>query len=77
MITFENYLNEKKEGEKKEKSEKTTKLYDLIATCGNSERVLFDLVEALPDAAFNKAADEISKNYGFTDEKGQKVKIAE
>ncbi len=74
MLTFENYLNEKKDELKKEKSEKTTKLYDLIATCGNSERVLFDLVEALPDAVFNKAAEDISKNYGFTDETGKKVK---
>ena len=74
MRTFKDFIAEAnlKDG-LPEMDEKTGILYELIASSGNSERVLFDLVAALPDAAFKKAAKEIEKNYAFTGKTGDNV----
>lgn len=74
MRTFKDFITEAnmKDG-LPEMDEKTGILYELIAASGNSERVLFDLVSALPDAAFKKAAKEIEKNYPFTGKTGESV----
>jgi hypothetical protein len=73
MRTFKAFMIESMKDGLPEMDEKTGILYELIAASGNSERVLFDLVAALPDAAFKKAVKEIEKNYPFTGKTGESV----
>lgn len=54
-------------------SEKDVMKNQLIAACGNDERVLCDLVDCLTDKQMKDCFTKLSKKYQFTGEVGQGV----